>query len=67
MNLINTEQKRKPFSVIICFNSLSDTDECKNRSICSGKSNSRCVNMIGNFSCECKDGFIEDSNNCIGG
>ena len=23
--------------------------------------------MIGNFSCECKDGFIEDSNNCIGG
>lgn len=43
-------------------NKCEDIDECKYYKVC--YFNSKCINTVGSYRCECKDGFRDDGRGC---
>ena len=52
---------------LISFLSIVDINEClTNNGGCGDVSSTECVNNIGSFSCQCKQGYNKTAFNCIG-
>ena len=45
---------------------FSDIDECKNEALFNCTKNSSCVNLEGNYTCNCDSGYTQDGDLCIG-
>ena len=45
---------------------ILDVDECVTGAHKCDLTASKCLNNPGNYSCQCKDGFFENKNNCRG-
>lgn len=50
--------------LILCY--AADVDECKSNILSCNTASDNCVNTIGSYRCECKDGFRNVSGQCEG-
>ena len=44
----------------------SDIDECENEALFNCTKDSTCVNLEGNYTCDCNPGYTQDDDLCIG-
>ena len=50
----------------ISYSLMSDIDECAQGDPCNTVANSECKNTYGSYSCQCRDGFAKNGDNCEG-